>query len=401
MPFALHRVLVFCTMLCALFGGSSRAFAAEVAVLEFNAYGVGFDDAALVSQGFRDAFLEDGRFFPLEAFDISDRLSAGREDDVSEARTLVGQARGLLDSGQASRALDNLDRALSLHEGLESSVGLRSELADALFFRALAAAKLGRSQEAEDYLVKTLQIYPDYDTGRALSIPSSLRTPLSRAKAARMQIGPAVPDSGSLGNATARLRVQAVVVGYVDGSNNRIYARLLMNSRVAGEVSARAEEMPPFSGDPAYLRMVEELLAGVDSGSFTPRAGSPSSEFEAIPTFEEDPPGEVQSEGLAQPRMAEEQRDDDPPLPSSATGSSSNTGLFGRQRRSGGIRGTRRYNRSREPVTEQWWFWTITAAVVVGGGAAIALAAARSTDGSPAAGSSDPNTYRVTIETSN
>ena len=399
MSFVTHRVVVLSRVLCGLLLAPSTAGATEVAVLEFSAYGVGYDDAALVTQGFRDAFLEDGRFFPLESYDISDRLSAGRESDVSEARTLVGQARGLLDSGQTSRALGLLDRALTLHEDLESALGLRSELADALFFRAVAASKLGRSQEAERYLVKTLEIYPDYDTGRAVAIPSSLRTPMSRAKARRLQTEPGVPDSTVLDSAASRLGVEVMVVGYVDGPNSRIYARLLVSSRVRGEVSATAREMPPFSGDPAYLRMVEELLAGVDSRSITPQPGGSTPDFEAIPTFEEDEPYEARTEPIAQPRVAEERRDDEPPLPG-ATGSHGNTGLFGRQRRSGTIRGTRSYNRSSEPVTEQWWFWTIAAAVVVGGGAALALVAARTSDEDPGE-SGDPNTYRLTIETSN
>ena len=82
----------FWVHLLLLLGICNTARAAEIAVLDFDSFGMTHDDATLISQGFRDAFLEDGRFFPLEGYDISDRLGAGREADLSQARSLVADA---------------------------------------------------------------------------------------------------------------------------------------------------------------------------------------------------------------------------------------------------------------------------------------------------------------------
>ena len=73
-----------------LLGFCNTVRAAEIAVLDFDSFGMTHDDATLISQGFRDAFLEEGRFFPLEGYDISDRLGSGREaSEDGEPRTCV------------------------------------------------------------------------------------------------------------------------------------------------------------------------------------------------------------------------------------------------------------------------------------------------------------------------
>ncbi len=374
---------------------SSEAGAVEVAVLDFDGYGVDFDDASLVSQGMRDAFLEDGTFFPLEAFDITERLAVGRESNVPKARELVGQARAAMSSGSNTRGIALLDQARKLHEEAGSALARRSELADIHYFRGEAYSALGQRTQALRAFEQCLWLYPGYAETRARGNTSSQVVALvseeanRKASAELRMLSP--QEAGVVAN---RLRVGAVVSGYVE-SGGRMHARLVQGDQVIGELTLTLEDFPPFPGDPIYVQLVGSLLAGASSGggagasrsSFEGDAGAGSG-FEDLPEFDE--PAPQQTRPPPPPRTVTKKRKWEIPFFRQRTFKTGNTTVRIRQE---GVRNTK-------PVTERWWFWPVTGVAAAGAGTTAAVLVVRNTSfGSNKDGG--PGTYTVTVETSN
>jgi len=381
---------------------SRDAKAEEIAVLDFDGYGVSFDDASLVSQGFRDAFLEEGSFFPLEAFDITERLAQGFEADIAQARQLVGSARTSIGAGNYSRGLSLLDQARQLHESAGSALANRPEMADVYFFQGQAYMKLGQRSRAVTSFEKCLWLYPGYGETRARSgnssqVMSALEEAAGRQTSAdRRKLGPEMAA-----RLAARLDVGAVVSGYLD-ETGVIYARMTRGSRLVGELRRRSEEIPPFPGDPIYLQMVKELVAGVGSVSstaspslarnrFDGEAGS-ADDFTDLPAFEETGERVEEDPGPSSRTPARKPQSKKPFVWPWQKGRNYGSGDSEfRIRQEGKVS---------KPITEQWWFWTAAGTAVVGTGATAAylLATKRSSDPS----GSGAGTYTVTVvETSN
>ncbi len=148
----MYRTLLLVVAFVASFSGAP-ALAQDVAVLEFDGYGVPYDQITRLSRGLQDAFLDEGSYTPVDEFALADRLSAGRASDISEARKLISEARKSLDLGNAAGALRNLEDALRLHEGAGSHIARRPELADAHYLAGDALLRLGRSYDAERHFV--------------------------------------------------------------------------------------------------------------------------------------------------------------------------------------------------------------------------------------------------------
>lgn len=341
--------------------------AGEVAVLDFDSFGLNYDDAALVSQGFRDAFLEQGTFFPLEGYDITDRLSEGHEEDVAKARKLVADARVYLNEGRASEAVGMLEEAERLHQQAGSTHARRAQIADVYFFMAQAQLRLGRSSVANQSFTQMLNAYPGYAEIRAGNVVASVKAGMARAKLARGNAPKALMTVSAGDGLARRLRVQAVVVGVVDASGS-LHVRLTQDGRIEGEIRRTLESMPPFPGDPVYTDMVRELTLNVgNSGGFAPPpdfSSSASTGFVNPPDFNEPPPDDSSLE----PNSVEVQpiNDDSPGLPQSIGKDriawwqfwkKEGTPVTGRINVAGRMR----------PITQEWWFWAATGTVVVGG----------------------------------
>ena len=373
----------------------SEAGAVEVAVLDFDGYGVDFDDASLVSQGLRDAFLEEGTFFPLESFDITERLAVGRESNVPQARELVGQARSAMTSGSNTRGIALLDQARKLHEEAGSALARRSELADIHYFQGEAYAALGQRTQALRAFEQCLWLYPGYPETRARGNVSNQALVLvseaaeRQANAERRMLSPQEAEK-----VADRLRVGAVVSGYVE-SSGRMHVRMVQGDRVIGELTQTLEDFPPFPGDSIYVQLVASLLAGTSSGgatgvsrsSFEGDAGAASA-FEDLPEFDE--PAPQQTRPPPPPRTVTKKRRWEIPFFRERTYKTGNTTVRIRQE---GVRNTK-------PVTERWWFWPVTGVAAAGTGTAAAVWVVQNTSiGSNKDGG--PGTYTVTVETSN
>jgi len=367
----LRFLLIFLSVLC-----SVPARSAEIAVIDFRGYGVSFDDAALVSQGFRDAFLEEGKFFPLEGYDISDRLSSNYEDDLSRARSLVSEARDLLNRSKAQDALVLLEEAEIAHKRAGSLFGRQSQIADVYFYLGQAQLRLGRSTLAQEAFLRMFAAYPDYDTARAGRVSASVTSSMSRAKSEWESGNPTLLSIKSASAIARRLRVAAVVVGTVE-SNGSIRVRLSQDGQVKGDVRRQVSEIPPFPGDPIYTEMVSELL-GSDSGSVgnssSFSSGSDSSnksDFADAPSFAN---GSFDS-GSAPTENSGRQEgpSDSPGLPDSLGKDFVPWWKFWERDKKTAPLNQINVGGVREPITQQWWFWAATGAVVVGGGTAAVI----------------------------
>lgn len=380
----------------------SPAMAGEIAVLDFDGYGVSHDDAILVSQGFRDALLESGVFFPIESYDITERYMVGYEEDISRARELVGVGRKYLDSGNLAGALKQFDAARELHQRAGSPLARRPEAADVEYFIGLTYLRQGRTTQAQSAIETTLRLYPGYDTYRAGQKSSQVDSAFERARANIMSGKKVLLEPDEASQIANRLGVSAVLSGYID-VEGVIYARLIEGSRVLNELTWTVEEIPPFPGDPLYGRFVADITAGAldstSSANFTTQRGFPEAgsdaEFDELPEFEaQDQPAQQNSRRPAPTNVAQ-----DPSFRQKVEGffrsRDTSSGETTAQIRQEG--GRLRYNDV--PITQRWWFWTATGAVTVGGvAAAVVVAKGRGDSDS----TETPGVYTVTVgKTSN
>ena len=387
----MHRLI---GLLCALFL-SLPAQAQEVAVLDFDAYGLSFDDAKLVATGLQDAFLAEGQFYPLADYDIGDRLSAGQDDALFQARQLLSEARTDLNLGSASTALRKLEDALALHQSTGSQWARRPELADCHYYAAVALSKQGRTSDMLRHLKETLYLYPGYPEARAPGgMSGTLSSGFQRAADELAQEKRRVPSTADIAEVGNRLQVDAVVVGFVT-SDRALYARLVANGEVAGESKVMAEVVPPMPGDPVYSDMAIELGSGVASSGGSSFGGSAYSADpvmggsydvgsmgtgDAEPSFDEPDFYDIPDFGDPLPETEETEEEaeeqDDGRMATSTKKKRTPKARRGTAKISSGKRV--RYDDG--PVTGKWWFWTATGAVVVGGGTAATIVVLNSQD---------------------
>lgn len=350
--------------------------AGEIAVLDFDSHGLKYDDAALVSQGFRDAFLEQGTFFPLEGYDITDRLSAGHEAGVSEARKKVADARVYLNEGRAREAVGMLEEAERLHKKAGSHYSRRAQIADVYFFMGQAELRLGRSSAASSRFVQMLGAYPGYAETRAGVVTASVKAGMERAKSIRASQGRDLMEANASGDLARKLRVKAVVVGVVEASG-KLHVRLIQSGRIDGEIRRQLDSVPPFPGDPVYTDMVRALIAnlGEGSGGFTQAPGfstGPRTEFDAAPRFDTPSSGD---DSIAPSSTDRPQVDDDSPgLPDTIGKDRRPWWQFWKKDKppiTGRINVESRLRLG--PYTQEWWFWAATGTVVAGGAAAVVI----------------------------
>jgi len=393
---------------------TSPARAETVAVLDFDGYGVTFDDAALVSQGLRDAFLET-RWMPMSDFDIADRLGAGHESDIAQARRLVSDARAALDRGSASSALSKLRQAKKLHEYAGSPIARRPEMADLYFFIGRALLNLGRRSEARSSLVECLFLYPGYAEHRAPSMGSGLRSLFGEAQRHLDGNSKRILSTAEVANLQSRLGVEAVVIGFLE-ADGTIYTRLIKGTTIVNEVKKIASEVPPFPGEPIYGQIVRELAGldplitatlppdygnegtgGYESDPFS--EGSSGEDFDDLPEFEEDPYAESpppRQEGVA----IRSPKTDPPPPEHDARESGFRATTDNEDTR---IKSTGRMKYDRGPITHQPWFWGVVVGGVVAGGGIAAVVVVKGQNGSSDNGDTedegDPSSYTLTLET--
>jgi len=381
---------------------SLPARAAEIAVLDFDSYGLNYDDSALVSQGFRDAFLEQGGLFPLEGYDITDRLSTGHEENLSRARKLIADARTYLNNGRAGEAIVMLEEAELLHKRAGSDIARRAQIADVYFFMGQAQLRLGRSSSAHKSFVEMLNCYPGYAETRAGAMTSSVNASISRAKTARINQNRDLMEPMESATLARRIRVQAVLVGVVDGQGN-LKVRLTQNGRIQGEISRSLESVPPFPGDPVYTEMVRELALNLSTdaggGGFSPPPRfdtPPPDDFDTPPRFDTPPP---RGDSVDQTTTQGGGGDSTPDLPDS----------IGKVRRpwwqfwkrdQAPVTGRINVGGSAGPVTQQWWFWAATGAVFAGGttAAVVLLSDGEGTDDPGQGGSSVSYTLNIEVD---
>ncbi len=392
--------------------------AATVAVLDFDGYGVTHDDAAWVSQGLRDAFLETS-WLPLSDFDISDRLSVDHETDISSARRLVSDARKALDRGQASTALSKLRQAEQLHRASGSDIGRRPELADVLFFQAKASLNLGRRSDAKKALVECLYLYPGYPDERAPSMGSSQRSLFDEAQQAIEAAPRRVLNSAEASRLQDRLAVDAVVIGYL-ASDGTVFARLTRGTVISAEVKKVASEVPPFPGEPIYGQLVRGLvgegsgnalsLEGGSSGEFpSSSARSPDpytsggngggGDFDDLPDFEDEPDSEPDRGPASSDSSVSIRSPKTDPLPPESEERES--GFVTSTSKDARIRSTGRMKYDDSPITHRPWFWGIVVGGLAAGGGVAAIIALSESDGNDTGDGgtgSGPTSYTVTVE---
>lgn len=380
------------------------ALAAELAVLDLDGYGLPYDDVMLVTQGLRDAVLEEGAFYPVDEFEISDRLSAGQSGELEEAREKVAEGRRSLELGNAGYALVQFSDALRLHEAVGSQLGRRPEMADAHYFTGVALMMSGRSWEAAEHFLKTEQLFSSYLTTRAPSPSPQVTSAYERAVADLATAERVFPPTENLQAIIDRLRVDALIVGWID-DKAVIHARMIQRSKVVGEFRTTSINGVPYPGDPVFAEIITELYSNADTdggggATFAPlpsttppsasSSGSSSSSapiFAAMPEFDE--PINMDEDPYAEAEVVEAPVQEKPRR------------TFMRKNKMGKIKSSGRIRYNDGPITRKWWFWTAAGAVVVGGGTTAAVITLNNIEdeAEPVGEVDDSPTYTVSLET--
>jgi len=378
--------------------------AAELAVLDLDGYGLNYGDVQLATQGIRDAVLEDGTFYPVDEFEISDRLSAGQDDELDEARRKVAEGRRALELGNAGYALQQLSDALRLHEAVGSQLGRRPEIADAHYFAGVSLLLVGRSYEATDHFLQTELLHSNYLTVRAPSPSPQVTSLYERAVSGLTASDRPFPPTENLQAIADRLRVDAIIVGWIDASD-LIQTRMIQHGKVVGEGSHRALSGTPYPGDPIFGEIVAELLSNAQkpSGRSRTPVTTSTSAVSSAPTFS-DPQFEDDLPSFDDPVDLDEDpyADDGNTAPAETTEPKRERSTRLKKNEMGKIKSSGRIRYNNGPITKQWWFWTAAGAVVVGGGTTAAVLTLNNIEDEPEsaddAEGGDP-TYTVSLET--
>jgi len=333
---------------------SIDAEAGEVAVLQFDGYGVSFDDASLVSEGLRAAFLEVGDYFPVEAWDVSERIATSSNPDLTAARSEYAEGVAQFRAGRYQSAITNFEASIDSHNRCGSQYARREQLADVYFHLGRSQVRLGQSTSAGRSFEQVVRLYPQYLETRhrsgSDSLTSSVRSTMNSASSAVAASPRTLPTEEEVQELASNINVDAVVVGYIT-SEGQIFAQMISNGRIVGDVSDVSPDVPPFPGDPIFISIVESLLQGGD------RRAEPAP-VESSTRFASNPFGASDTNTEPAPSFLEPSTNSRPP--------DRCVEVWWQVWKSCETVGPISY--ASKPITEQWWFWTATGVVVVGGG---------------------------------
>ena len=349
------RIFIFILALFFPFIGSRNAVAGEVAVLQFDGYGVSFDDASLVSEGIRSAFLEVGDYFPVEAWDFSERMADSSDPTLREARAKYAEGVVEFRSGRHRSAITSFEASVAAHMRVGSNYARREQLSDVYFHLGRAQYQVGDRSGAGESFEQVARLYPQYletrhrSSGDSLS--GSVRSALNNA-AVEVETAPrTLPSESEIQEIVSNINVDALVVGYIS-QDGQIFAQMISGGRLVGDVNEVTQDVPPFPGDPLFITMVESMLRGV-GGVETPVP------VESSAQFVENPFATSGATASPVPVFAEQSTNQRPPERCVES--------WWQVWKSCETAGPLTY--ASRPITEEWWFWTVSGVAVVGGGA--------------------------------
>jgi len=292
------------------------AMAASVAVVDFQSFGVSYDDSIYATEGVRTAILMSGDLELLSGSDVAAGVSASVEADLRAAREHAADARRLYLVEDYDGAVQAANVAVQEHRAAFSQIGRRPELADAWYTLGLACIKTGLTTDAAAAFAEVIALYPDYLSSRASNVPGSARAMMEEA--AQSSPGPSRISAEQVAQVRSALNVDWVVTGSVD-AGGELVARLwgpddADAARIYTEVSGNFVPVPV----PETSEVYDTIAASIARAAVV-KAVVPAAEPEPAPVAVVE----------AAPRQ---------------------TGL-----------------------TQKWWFWT-GAAALAGGGALVGYA---------------------------
>ena len=236
----------------------AAAWAASVAVVDFDGYGVSTEDARIVSEDLRVALLARGVLDPLSGEDMADGASRGQDAALRRARELVAEGRRAMAAEDPDAAVAAVEEALALHATARSAVGHREELADAWVLFGSGLLELGRGGEAYGAFTEAVGVYPGYAAARGSGVSPGVAELLRAADAARAEAAREDRDGAEVARIAEALQVDFVVTGWVSG-DGRMRALLWRNGRAVGDAEGILSDVPPPSSD-ATVREVARVL---------------------------------------------------------------------------------------------------------------------------------------------
>lgn len=235
------------------------ASAATVAVLELDGYGVDRAAAGRAAEGLRDAFQQGGVLDPLTGGDVAAGLSAGADESLRRGREALAEARRLQAGGDQVGALGAAERAEGAYRAALADLGLRTELADALYVQARCLVALDRSTEAWFALREVEHLHPGYLAERGGRAGETVERLYAEVEKATLRGERREFEGARLARAEAALGVDYVVVGWLD-LQGRLRVELWDEGKRVEAVDAALSTMPPSEADPVYARVAGRLV---------------------------------------------------------------------------------------------------------------------------------------------
>jgi hypothetical protein len=230
----------------------------EIAVLDFDGYGVNWTDTQSAADGLRAALLSGGQLRPLTGAEISRRMLGDRQDQLNLARQLMADARLRLDADEREEALALLAEALGLHDSLGSGVCRRPEVADVFGWSAITMAELGWEAESLAYMIEALALYPRWQQDRASGLSTEVLASFVDANHVLLASPRRVVPAIGLQAAIDILATPRLVLGRLelDGS---LVLQVFDGTTHRGELAARAQSLPLTQSDPVFHDLARRL----------------------------------------------------------------------------------------------------------------------------------------------
>lgn len=244
---------------------AALAGAATIAVLDLDGYDVDRDALDRAAQGLRDAFQERGGFEPLAGGDVAAGVSAGAEAALRAGREAVAEARRLQATGDCRGAVEAARRAEAGLRAARADLGLRTELADAMFLQGRCLVSEGRSTEAWFALREAEHLHPGYLADRGGQPGAAVERVYRDARAGLVRGERPDLAAERAREAGEALRVDHLLTGWLD-VQGRIHLVLWGDGEVRSVVDGALSTMPPSELDPAYARLVDRLVTPLEEG---------------------------------------------------------------------------------------------------------------------------------------
>jgi hypothetical protein len=216
--------------------------------------------ASQTVRGIAAAIQKEGGVVPLYDTELAQRLGAGSEERLADAREALSEGRRLLAEGDADLALAFLEEAVNAHRDAGSDVVRRGEAADAHYSFGRALLRTYERDRARAEIRRAILLVPDYMGSRADAVDPDIAALAAEAEKSLRDRPPRRLTTEGAAQVGADLKVDFVVHGAVEADG-----KLVLTVQEGSDKLYTVERMGPFAppivGDPWYDGIARQIVA--------------------------------------------------------------------------------------------------------------------------------------------